>query len=300
MILPKPLKKGDTIGIVAPAGKIAAEAIHYAEKLLHSMGYQVVLGKNVFNTFHRFAGNDAHRAADLQEMLNRTDIDTILCARGGYGTLRIIDKIDFTHYRKQPKWLVGFSDITVLHAALQNCLGIASLHGPMPKNFCDKSKEDEDLVNLFKVLHGHRPAYTIRPHDHNRIGEAEGVLSGGNLALLYGLRATPYDTDPQGKILFIEDVGEHLYHLDRMMHNLKISGFLADLSGMVVGDFTEMKDNDEPFGQSAYDIIKAAVDDYDYPVLFGFPAGHSHLNQPLIMGHNVNLQVTDDVCQLIF
>ncbi|MCT4589952.1 MAG: LD-carboxypeptidase [Carboxylicivirga sp.] len=300
MIFPKSLEKGSTIGIVAPAGKIDAETIHFAEKFLHKRGYKVVIGDNVCNTFHQYAGNDQHRAADLQHMLNSKDIDAIFCARGGYGTIRIIDQIDFTHYLEYPKWIVGYSDITVLHAALQNKVGIASIHGPMPKNFPDKAEEDEDMEHLFSILHGELPKYKTKPHPLNRCGEAEGILIGGNLSLIYALRATDLDPNPHGKILFIEDVGEYLYHLDRMMQNLKLSGFLKELSGIVVGDFTEMKDNDDPYGQTVAEIIKEAVSEYDYPVLFGFAAGHGHLNLPLVFGKRVSLKVENCSAQLNF
>ena len=300
MIFPKSLEKGSTIGIVAPAGKIDAETIHFAEKFLHKRGYKVVLGDNVCNAFHQYAGNDEHRKNDLQHMLNSKDIDAIFCARGGYGTIRIIDQLDFTHYLEYPKWIVGYSDITVLHAALNHVVGVASIHGPMPKNFPDKSDDDEDIENLFKLLHGELPCYTTKPCTLNRSGEAEGILIGGNLSLIYALRSTDYDPNPHGKILFIEDLSEYLYHIDRMMQNLKLSGFLKQLSGIIVGDFTDMKDNDDPYGQNACEIIKEAVAEYDYPVMFRFQAGHNHLNQPLVFGKRVTLSVSDENCQLIF
>ncbi|MBK3515929.1 S66 peptidase family protein [Carboxylicivirga marina] len=300
MIFPKSLEKGSTIGIVAPAGKIEAETIHFAEKFFHKRAYKVVLGENVCNSFHQFAGNDEHRAADLQHMLNSPEIDAIFCARGGYGTIRIIDQIDFTHFLEYPKWLVGYSDITVLHAALQNKAGVASIHGPMPKNFPDKADDEEDMEALFDLLHGQFPDYSIKPNENNRNGEAEGILIGGNLALIYALRATPLDTNPHGKILFIEDIGEYLYSVDRMMQNLKLSGFLKELSGIIVGDFTDMKDNDDPYGQTAFEIVKEAVAEYDYPVMMGFPAGHDHLNLPLVFGKRVSMKVASDCCQLTF
>ncbi len=300
MIFPQFITENATIGIVAPAGKVDTEVIHYTEKFLGAMGYRVVLGDHVKNTFHQYAGNDHHRASDLQMMLNRTDIDAIFCARGGYGTIRIIDAIDFTHYLEHPKWIVGFSDITVLHACLQNRLGVASIHGPMPKNFAKKSADDQDIVNLFSMLKGQLPDYKIAPNKLNRNGEADGILVGGNLSLIYSLRGTAYDFDPKGKILFIEDLSEYLYHLDRMMQNLRISGFLSKLSGLVVGQFSDMKDSETPYGFSAQEIIKAAVEDYDYPVVFDFPAGHDHLNQPLVLGKRVTLTATNCHCTLAF
>ncbi|MCU4163909.1 S66 peptidase family protein [Carboxylicivirga caseinilyticus] len=289
MIFPKSLTKGSTIGIVSPAGKIDSETIHFAEKFLLSLGYKVVVGENAGNAYHQFAGNDEHRASDLQKMLNRTDIDAIFCSRGGYGTGRIIDKLDFSHFLDNPKWIVGYSDITVLHARLQNELKIASIHGPMPKNFPDKSKDDEDMLQLFKILHGELPTYKFKPHLLNRNGDAEGLLIGGNLSLIQALRSTPYDAEPHGKILFIEDVSEYLYNLDRMMYNLKLSGYLKQLSGLIVGQFTEMKDNDKKFGLTAYEIIKEAVSEYDYPVIFGFPAGHGNINMPLVLGKRITM-----------
>ncbi len=293
MIFPKSLTKNSTIGIVSPAGRIDSETIHFAEKYLHSMGYNVSVGQNATNIFHQYAGNDEHRASDLQLMLNRTDIDAIFCARGGYGTVRIIDKIDFAHYRENPKWIIGFSDITVLHACLQNKIGVASIHGPMPKNFPDKSKDDDDMQSLFKILHGELPQYKFKPHQLNRNGEAEGMLIGGNLSLIYALRATHLDADPHGKILFIEDLSEYLYHLDRMMQNLKMSGFLSQLSGLVIGQFSDMKDNDVKYGQNAYEIIKEAVEEYDYPVIFGFPAGHGNINMPMVFGKRVKISASN-------
>lgn len=300
MIFPKSLRKDSTIGIVSPAGKIDSETIHFAEKYLHSMGYKVAIGANATNSFHQYAGNDEHRASDLQLMLNRSDVDAIFCARGGYGTIRIIDKIDFTHFLENPKWIIGFSDITVLHACLQNKLGVASIHGPMPKNFPDKSKDDDDMQSLFNILHGELPQYKFKPHLLNRNGEAEGILIGGNLSLIYAMRATHLDAEPHGKILFIEDLSEYLYHLDRMMQNLKMSGFLRQLSGLVVGQFTDMKDNDVEYGQDAYEIILDAVREYDYPVIFGFPAGHANINLPMVFGKRVKMSATNCNAMLNF
>ncbi|MBS2098190.1 S66 peptidase family protein [Carboxylicivirga linearis] len=300
MIFPKSLSKGSTVGIVSPAGKIDSETIHFAEKLLRSLGYSVVVGQHADNAYHQFAGNDEHRTSDLQLMLNRKDVEAIFCSRGGYGTARIIDKLDFSQFLEDPKWIIGYSDITVLHARLQNELKVASIHGPMPKNFPDKSKDDEDMMQLFKVLHGDLPTYKFKPHLLNRNGEAEGLLIGGNLSLIQTLRATPYDAEPHGKILFIEDVGEYLYSLDRMMQNLKLSGFLKQLSGLIVGQFTEMKDNNEKFGMSAYEIINEAVSEYDYPVIFGFPAGHGNINMPLVFGKRITISSCNCHSKIVF
>ncbi len=292
MIFPRFISEGATIGIVAPAGKIDIKTIDFSKEFLHNLGYKVVLGEHLHDTHHQFAGNDLHRAADLQHILNSTDVDMVMCARGGYGTNRIIKSLDFTHFLQFPKWIVGFSDITVLHSLLQNKIGVASIHGPMPKNFFGKSAEDKDLTNLFNILKGNLPTYEIPVHTLNRQGEAEGILIGGNLSILYSLRGTSLDFDPHGKILFIEDVGEYLYHLDRMMINLKNGGVLKYLRGLVVGQFTEMKDSEMPYGATPNEIIFDAVKEYDYPVLFDFPAGHSDVNLPLVLGKRVTLTVT--------
>jgi muramoyltetrapeptide carboxypeptidase len=300
MIFPHFIKEGSTIGIVAPAGRIDVESIRYAEKLLSERGFNVILGEHLLNAFYQFAGNDAHRLWDLQQMLDRQDVDAIFCARGGYGAVRVIDQIDWAGFSMHPKWIVGYSDITVLHAALQNRLGIASIHGPMPKNFSSKLMDDPDMDWLFKILSGEMPNYQIPPHPFNRAGSTSGVLTGGNLSLLYALRGTKFDITPIGKILFIEDVGEYLYHLDRMMHNLKLGGVLEQISGLVVGQFTGMKDNDTPFGFSADEIILEAVKEYDYPVIFNFMAGHSPLNLPLVLGKTVTLHVNPEGAELMF
>jgi muramoyltetrapeptide carboxypeptidase len=300
MIFPHFIKKGSTIGIIAPAGRIDIESIRYAEKLLIDRGFKVEFGEHVLNAFYQFAGNDAHRLSDLQQMLDRQDIEAILCARGGYGAIRIVNELDWTGFLKHPKWIVGYSDITVLHSVLQNQLGMASIHGIMPKNYSSKLMDDPDMDWLFRILMGNLPSYHIPSHQLNKTGSATGELTGGNLSLLYALRGTKYDIDPKGKILFIEDVGEYLYHLDRMIHNLKLGGILEQISGLVVGQFSEMKDNDTPFGFSAYEIVHEAVKDYNYPVLFNFMAGHSPLNLPLVFGKTVTLHVTSEGAELMF
>ena len=300
MVFPPFIKEGSTIGIIAPAGRINVESIRFAEKLLTERGFKVVLGEHLLNAFYQFAGNDAHRLWDLQQMLDRQDVEAIFCARGGYGAIRVVNQIDWAGFLRHPKWIVGYSDITVLHSALQNKLDIASVHGPMPKNFSSKLMDDPDMDWLFKILSGEMPKYQIPSHPLNKTGFATGILTGGNLSLLYALRGTKYDVNPKGKILFIEDVGEYLYHLDRMIHNLKLGGILEQISGLVVGQFTEMKDNDTPFGFSAEEIILEALKEYDFPVLFNFMAGHSPLNLPLVLGKTVTLQVKPEGAELLF
>ncbi len=292
MIFPRFINEGATIGIVAPAGKIEAEVIGFSKEFLYKQGFRVVTGEHLLSSYHQFAGSDRQRIADMQHILNSTDVDVVMCARGGYGTNRIIKNLDFTHFLQNPKWIVGFSDITVLHSKLQNNLGVASVHGPMPKNFSGRSAGDEDLTNLFNILKGILPTYEIPAHPLNRKGSAEGELIGGNLSVLYSLRGTSLDFDPHEKILFIEDVGEKLYHLDRMMINLNNGGVLKHLRGLIVGEFSEMIDSDIPYGSNPYEIINDAVKEYDYPVLFDFPAGHGEVNQPLVFGKRVSLNIT--------
>jgi muramoyltetrapeptide carboxypeptidase len=282
------LKKGDTVGIIAPARKISPEDLQPSIDILSSWGLHVVLGKNLFHEDHQFAGTDAERSEDLQTMLDDVLIKAIICARGGYGTLRIIDKIDFSRFRTHPKWIVGYSDITVMHSHIHT-LGIETLHATMPINF---SKNAEATEALRKALFGENLIYEAEPHPLNRTFSAatiEGELIGGNLSLLYALTGSISETDTKGKILFIEDLDEYLYHIDRMMLNLKRAGKLSHLKALIVGGMTDMKDNTIPFGKTAEEIILDAVKEYDYPVCFGFPAGHIDRNLALYLGRRAKL-----------
>ncbi len=290
MIFPSFIKKQATIGLVAPAGRVVPEVTDSAIRILTDVGFRVISGRCIEKSHYQFSATDAQRLADLQEMIDRTDVDVILCLRGGYGAIRIVDGIDFSPLKHHPKWLIGFSDITVLHAALQK-EGIASVHAAMPKSWHDGVALTDDFQRLMRFLAGEWPAYHVAAHSHNRFGTTTGELCGGNLSLLYALRGTPYDLDPRGKILFIEDLSEYLYHLDRMMQNFRLGGVLAQLNGLVVGHFTEMKDNATPFGKTVEEIVMDAVADYHYPVMFGFPAGHISPNYPLVMGRQVELSV---------
>jgi len=299
MIIPPSIKKGDTIGIVAPAGKIDFNIVEQACSRIEKMGYKTKLAKHLDKPFFNFAGTDAERLNDLQLMLDDESVQCILCTRGGYGSVRIIDRVDFTKFMKKPKWLIGFSDITVIHSAMHNH-NLASMHGPMCKSFLNYTDGGVDIDILFSVLEGEMPAYMINPNRFNRNGIGKGEVIGGNLSILYSLKNTPFDLDTKGKILFIEDLSEYLYHLDRIMHNLKLSGALENLAGLVVGQFTEMVDNENPFGQSIEEIIYNAVAAYDYPVAFNFPAGHIETNYPLIFGVEAEFTVTDDETSLIY
>ena len=287
MTSPSYLKQGDKIGIVATARLISQEELQPAIDILRSWGLEVVLGKNLFNTNNQYAGTDAERAEDLQTMLDDRSVKAVISARGGYGTVRIIDKLDFTQFKNNPKWMIGYSDITVLHSHIHN-LGIETIHATMLINFT-KNKEATD--SLRKVLFGETINYETKSNELNRNGNAEGELIGGNLSLLYALTGSVSDINTGGKILFIEDLDEYLYHIDRMMMNLKRSGKLDNLEGLIVGGMTDMKDNTIPFGKTAEEIILDSVREYNYPVCFNFPAGHIDRNLALHFGRKVMLSV---------
>ena len=287
MIKPQYLKKGDKIGIVSTAGKIEKEYIDNAVNVLSQSGFEVVLGKNILASNNMFAGTDEKRAFDFQQMINDESVKAIICSRGGYGTVRIIDKIDFSGLIKSPKWICGYSDVTVLHSVINQKYGIETIHGTMPISF-SKAKSLELLID---TLTGKIPEYEIKSDALNITGTAEGILTGGNLSVLYSLRGTLYDIDTDGKILFIEDLGEYLYHIDRMMMNLKIGGKLKNLKALIVGGMTDMKEGNTPYGKSANEIILDSVKEYGYPVCFNFPAGHIEDNFPLVMGRKMRVEV---------
>jgi muramoyltetrapeptide carboxypeptidase len=285
----KNLQKNDKIAIISTARKITYEEIKPALETLESWGLIPVLGDNLFCEENQYSGSDEQRAADLQTALDNKEIKAIICARGGYGTVRIIDKIDFSGFIQNPKWIIGYSDITVLHSHIQNNFGIETIHGSMLLNFTKNS--EEALNSLRKAIFEGSFSHKTEKHELNRNGKAEGILVGGNLSLLYALNNTVSDIDTEGKILFIEDLDEYLYHIDRMILTLKRSGKLSNLAGLVVGGMTEMKDNNIPFGKQAEAIIAGAVAEYNYPVCFGFPAGHIDDNRALIFGQKVKLEV---------
>jgi muramoyltetrapeptide carboxypeptidase len=291
--LPPYLKRGDSVGIVAPARKISREEIEPAAAILREWGLNVVLGQNLFDACDQFSGTDEARASDFQEMLDNPQIRAVICARGGYGSLRVIDKLDFTRFLFQPKWLVGYSDVTVFHNHIHTQLNMATIHATMPINFL---KDAESTDSLRRALFGEELIYTVTNQTMlpNRAGIAEGQLVGGNLSLLYALQGSRSDIDTRGKILFIEDLDEYLYHVDRMMLSLKRTWKLSDLKGLIVGGMSDMKDNTIPFGKRAEEIIWDAVKQYDYPVCFGFPAGHETRNLALRFGEVVRLGVGEE------
>jgi muramoyltetrapeptide carboxypeptidase len=294
MIRPAYLKKGDQIAIVSPARSITFEEVHPAIRFFQKHDLEVVLGSYIFSKQHQFAGSDEQRRRDFQHMLDDEQIKAIVCSRGGYGTVRIIDKLDFSAFREQPKWIVGFSDVTVLHSHIQQQFGIETLHATMPINIKNE-KQDETLQTMVNALFGKRITYTCPKSDLSREGNAEGVLTGGNLSILYSLMGSSSETDTAGKILFLEDVDEYLYHIDRMMMALKRAGKLDKLKGLIVGGMTKMNDNTIPFGKTANEIISDVVKDYQFPVCYDFPAGHQDANLALIMGRKVHLSIDKEV-----
>uniref|UniRef100_UPI003751B9EB S66 peptidase family protein n=1 Tax=Flavobacterium sp. TaxID=239 RepID=UPI003751B9EB len=279
------------------ARKNVEDNLKPAIDLLHSWGLEVVIGSTIGLDNNQLAGTDEQRAADFQQQLNNPNIKAIWCVKGGYGTVRIVDLLDFTAFKKQPKWIVGFSDVTVLHNHL-NTLGYKSIHGIMPitvPRATDQAKE-----TLRKALFGEKLSYTVPPFGKNKIGKASGELVGGNLSILYSLFGSPSAIDCSDKILFIEDLDEYLYHIDRMMMNLKRNGCLESIKGIVVGSMTKMKDNDIPWGKNAIEIIEDVTKKYNIPILYNFPAGHIQDNRALILGNKVTLDVQEKGGTLTF
>lgn len=293
MIIPKYLNPGDKIHIVSPAGKVKEQHILPALEWLKQQGYKVELGKHVFADHFQFAGTDNQRLEDLQNAIDDPETNVILCSRGGYGTVRIINQLKWKNFKKHPKWLAGFSDITILHICLNN-MGIATIHGAMPRHFFDeKNHPTENLYSLLTALKGENIEYVTDFDLNNKTGDTKGELVGGNLSIISSLQGTNYEIETDGKILFLEDIDEFLYHTDRMIHQLKLSGKLDNLAGLIVGDFTDMKDNESPFGKSIHKIISEAVEEFDYPVCFGFPAGHDKKNLALTFGRKWKLEVSE-------
>jgi muramoyltetrapeptide carboxypeptidase len=295
MTTPPYLKKGDKIAIVSPARKITREEVEPAMKMFRAWGLEVVEGEHLYASFNQFAGSDEQRQADMQQMLDDDSIRAIVSSRGGYGTVRIIDRLDFSRFVQNPKWIVGFSDVTVLHSHIHRHFNIETLHAIMPVNFRDRCESNPSLNSMRKALFGKEISYKYPAEPYFRKGSCKGPLVGGNLSILYSLTNTNSDIDTNGKILFIEDLDEYLYHIDRMMMNLRRSGKLDGLAGLIVGAMMKMHDNEIPFDKTAIEIIASAVEDYPYPVCFNFPAGHVDDNRALILGREVRLEVSDEV-----
>ncbi|AXY77712.1 LD-carboxypeptidase [Paraflavitalea soli] len=290
--VPGYLEPGDTIGITCPAGYMAAAKAQTCIETLQQWGYQVKVGATLgSDSATYFSGTDDERLGDLQSMLDDDTVKAILCGRGGYGMGRIIDRVDFKAFKKNPKWIIGFSDITVLHAHLYSNYKIASLHAPMAAAFNDEGFNNEYVQSLRKALEGKTARYSCEAHDFNHKGEAIGELVGGNLSLIAHGIGTPSDIKTKGRILFLEDVGEYLYNIDRMLYQLKRGGKLDKLAGLIIGGFTDNKDTERPFGKTVYEIIHEVVKGYDYPVCFNFPVSHEKENYALKVGVGYKLKV---------
>lgn len=304
-ITPPYLKPGDIIGITCPAGYITREEIQPAVRIMQSWGFNIRIGKTVGARDYTFGGTDAERLQDLQAMLNDNDIKAIMCGRGGYGAARIIDKVDFTKFRKQPKWVIGFSDVTVLHCHINRHFGIPSIHSKMCNSFPDDFQSAEPIVqdtimSIYQALTGKKLQYSATPDANNRTGIAKGELIGGNLSIIQSMLGTHSEINTNGKILFLEEVGEYLYSLDRMMGSLQRAHKLDNLAGLIIGGFNRIKPDDpgEEFGRSIYDIVREKVKDTSFPIAFNFPVGHQKNNYALKCSALHQLTVQKDKVQL--
>lgn len=291
MYIPASLKSGDTIGLVCTARKIDRSLIEPAIRLFEQQGFKVKIGESVGAEYHQYAGTDELRRRDLQKMLDDPEVKAIISCRGGYGTVRIIDDIHYGNFLEKPKWIIGYSDITAIHSHLNHVMGIGTLHATMPVNFT--SNTEDAIQSLLKVLSGQPLDYQFEPHLLNRTGTASGEVVGGNLSILYSLLGTKTLLHTAGRILFMEDLDEYLYHIDRMMMALKRGGKLQNLAGLIVGGMTDMKDNAIPYGKTAEEIILEHVQEYNFPVCFGFPAGHIDDNRAIKLGGVAQLNVTE-------
>ncbi|KAA2240445.1 LD-carboxypeptidase [Chitinophaga agrisoli] len=303
--VPPYLKPGDTIGITCPAGYITAEEIQPAVRILESWGFKIRTGATVGKRSYTFGGTDAERLADLQAMLDDSTIQAIMCGRGGYGCARIVDQLDFTKFQNKPKWIIGFSDITVLHCHINRHYGIATLHSKMCNSFPDdlslaEPEVKNTILSIRQALTGLEMQYTATPDTNNRTGAASGILVGGNLSMLQSVAATNSELDTIGKILFLEDAGEYLYSLDRMLGNLQRSHKLDNLAGLILGGFNRIKPDDpgEEFGKTLYDMVLEKIRGLSYPVCFNFPVGHQKNNYALKCGVMHRLSVQNDKVEL--
>ena len=297
--VPPYLKKGDTIALTCPAGYMLQEKAQTCIETFQKWGYEVLVGKTLGSKSKTyFSGTDEERLIEFQAMLDEPSIKAILCGRGGYGVGKIIDQLDFTAFKKNPKWIIGFSDITVLHAHINRNYKIATLHAPMAAAFNDGGYKNKYVQSLKNGLEGKKANYSCKPNRYNHAGKVTAELVGGNLALVTHLIGTKSDLQTKGKMLFLEDVGEQHYNIDRMMHQMKRSGKFNDLAGLIIGGFTDMQDTERPFGKKVYDIIHDLVKDYNYPICFGFPVSHDKENFAIKEGCQYQLTVTDNLCVL--
>lgn len=291
-IIPPYLKKGDTIGIICPSGFMPIEKAQTCIKTLQAWGYNTSIGKTLESRSENyFSGTDAERLSDLQRMLDDKSVRAILCARGGYGMGRIIDQVDFSTFKKKPKWIIGFSDITVLHTHLLRKYKVASLHAPMAAAFNEGEDNNIYINSLRMAITGEKARYECSTHVYNKKGKITAELVGGNLTMLAHLIGTSSELKTRGKILFLEDVGEYLYNIDRMLYQLKRSGKLDKIGGLIIGGFTDNKDTERAFGKTSYEIIHDIIKEYDYPVCFNFPVSHEKENYALKLGLMYKLEI---------
>ena len=302
LIQPPYLKAGDTVAIVAPSGVLNGrdKEVNQAKDLLKSWGLSVIVGEHIFKKDNHFAGTDNQRAEDFQKAIDNPNIKAIWCARGGYGTVRMIDKLDYSKYKENPKWIIGYSDITAIHNQL-NIEGSESIHAMMCTSLTDDLSEIENTLESFKcALFGNTLSYNIEGSKYNKTGHVTAPLVGGNLTLLHTMLGSKTSIDTSGKILFIEEIGEYKYHIDRMLQSLKRAGYFENLKGLVVGDMSKMRKNTTPWGKSIEELILDVVQEYDFPVLFNFPAGHEDDNRALILGRTIEMTVGKEASSLIF
>ncbi len=298
-ITPPYLKHGDCIGVVCPAGFMPADKVQTCLQVLDNWGYQVKVGTTVGSQCHYFSGTDEERLADLQQMLDDEDVHAILCARGGYGLTRMIDKINFKKFCRKPKWIIGFSDISVLHSHIHRQYGIATLHAPMAAAFNSDAYKNEYVESLRNAVAGIKADYICDSHAYNKKGSCSGELVGGNLSLIAHLCGTESAFKTRRRILFLEDVSEYIYNVDRMFYQLKRNGMFDRLAGLIIGGFTDMKDTTTPFGKQVYDVIHDLVKNYDYPIAFGFPVSHDKENLALKIGREYKLTVAGKKVRLM-
>lgn len=287
------LNTGDEIRIVAPASVVQKPYVKNTVKSLEELGFTVSLGKHVFSVLNQFAGDDEQRLSDFQEALDDSRVKAVFCARGGYGSVRIFSRVDYSAFQSNPKWIVGFSDITLFHVFVNQYMHLPSIHAPMPVNFSSPHFR-KNLQKLDSLLRQGYTSIKAPAHPLNINGSCVAEVVGGNLSILYSLQGTPYEFKSDGKILFFEDVGEQLYHLDRILQNFSLSGKLQKIKGLIVGGFTDMKDKKRPFGKSAEEIVHSHVDTLKVPVAFRFPAGHIENNEPFILGAEAKLIVSKE------
>lgn len=302
LIQPPYLKPGDTVAIVAPSGilKNRQKEVQQAVELLKSWGLHAVVGDHVFSQDNHFAGTDAQRCEDFQKAMDNPKISAIWCARGGYGTVRIIDKLDFTKFREHPKWLIGYSDITALHNQFHN-EGFESIHALMCTSLTDDMNDIAKSVETYrKAIFGESLQYTLKGSKYNKVGESTAPLVGGNLTMLHTMLGSKTSIDTSGKILFIEEIGEYKYHIDRMLQSLKRAGYFDNCKGVLVGDMSKMRKNTTLWGSSVEQLILDALSEYNFPICFNMPAGHEKDNRAVILGRTVQLKVGKSESKVVF